>query len=159
MKPITMRDHLAAPSWLRSAEKPRSAEPAGSVVVVFNALLRRLEGGALGTSTVADAENVVPAPVEGETGKPEAGQHRRQKPGRADVAVHGVAMEQHRRSAGLALGQVNPTIQRQGIGRDGNEFRTHVMLSLKLCTQNPVAVPDAATWSVLRTKGYRPTLA
>src|SRR5580693_2930978 len=121
---VTVPDH-------NRAREPARGEPASRVVVVLDALLRQLEGGTFGSSTVADTEKVVPAPVEGEAGKTEADQHRRQKPWRTHVEGHCVAVEQHHRTTGLALWQVKGTVQRQGIGSNRDQFRAHLMLPLK----------------------------
>ena len=108
---VAVPDH----NW---AGEPPLGEPARRVVVVLNALPRQLEGGALGSPTVADTEDVVPTPVEGETSKTEPGQHWWQKARRADIEVHRVAVEQHYCTARLGLRQVKGTVQRQGIGCD-----------------------------------------
>jgi hypothetical protein len=73
----------------------------------------------------------VPTPVEGETSKTESGQHWRQKARRADIEVHRVVVEQHHRTAGLRLGPVKGTVQQQGIGRDRDQFRSHLTLPLE----------------------------
>ena len=69
------REHaaIAVPDHNRAGE-PALGEPAGRVVVVSNPLLRQLKGGPLGSPTVANTEDVVPTPVEGETSKTESGQ-------------------------------------------------------------------------------------
>ena len=57
--------------------------------------------------------------------------HWRQKARRADIEVHCVAVEEHYRTAGLSLGQVKGTVERQGIGRDRDQLRSHLISPLK----------------------------
>jgi hypothetical protein len=45
-------------------------EPAGGVAIVGNALVRQLKRGALGGAAIADAQDIVAAPVESEQAKP-----------------------------------------------------------------------------------------
>ena len=78
--------------------KAALCHPGGGIAVVRDALASQLERGALGGAAVANAQNVVAAAVERETGKTEAGQHRRQKAWGADIEIHRVAVKQQHRS-------------------------------------------------------------
>ena len=106
--------------------KAALVHPGGGVAVVFDALAGELERGAFGGAAVADAQNIVAAAVEREAGKPEAGQHRRQKARGADIKIHRVAVKQQHRPGDLPpLRQVQRAIKRQRIGCDRNQFGAH----------------------------------
>src|SRR5579862_2705758 len=106
--------------------KPCSATQSAAVSVVGDAFGGGLEGSPLGGAAVADRQDIVPAAVEREAGKPERGQPRRQKSRRTDIEVHRVAVEQqHAAGASAALRLVKRAVERQGIGRDRDEFGAH----------------------------------
>ena len=112
---------------------PLGRDPLRGELVVGDRLGRGLEGGALDRPAVAVRQDVVAAPVEGEAGKAERRQRRRQETRRADIEVHGVAVEQQNRAdRGPAIGFVpGPVEGLVGVGFDGDEFSAHGLPILK----------------------------
>jgi hypothetical protein len=84
--------------------KPFFSSQSAAMRLSSRRFLDGLEGSALGGPAVADTEDVAPAAIERQAGEPEAGEDRRQEARRAQVEVHGVAMEQQRRPARRAFG-------------------------------------------------------
>jgi hypothetical protein len=100
--------------------------PGGCDPVVGQGFCGGLERAAHGVAAVAGAQYVVTTAVEREAGEPQARQHRRQETRRADVEVHGVAVEQQDGAACLAaLGLVPGPVERIGIGGNGNQLGVH----------------------------------
>jgi hypothetical protein len=67
--------------------------PTRRIVIVGDALPRELQGAAFGSAGIADAQDVVAAPVEREAREAQFGERWRQPARRANVEVHRVAVE------------------------------------------------------------------
>src|SRR6267378_2900709 len=133
---------VAVPDHQRSGKSARR-EPARRGAVILDALARELERTALRGAAVARAEDVVPAAIEREARQAELHENRGQETQRADIEVHGVAVEQQRRTCRPALGLVVQAVERNRTGGNGDELGAHATTAResRAATRWP-AVPD-----------------
>ena len=105
--------------------------PGGGIAVVGNRLMRELKRRPLGGPAVTDGKDIVPTPVEGQTGKAKPGERGRQKAGRTGVEIHRVAVKQQHSpdDRRCRIGKMPGTVEWERIGFDGDEFCAHSWLS------------------------------
>lgn len=107
--------------------KSTRGQPLSRDSIVGDSFACKLERGSFRGPAVANAEDIVPAAVESKAGEAEARQDRRQKAQRPDIKVHRIAVEQqHGSRARPALGLVECTVKRRRVGRNGDQFSSHV---------------------------------
>ena len=98
---------------------PARRQPSGGQTVVFDGLVRALQGTALGGAAIAYGQNVMPASIKRETEQTKLGQQRRQETRRTSVKIHRVTVkQQHRTGNRTALRLIQGAVQRRGVGGD-----------------------------------------
>jgi len=100
--------------------------PARRVVIVGNAFARELQRAAFGRAGIADAQDVVAAPIEREAREAKFREHGRQPTRCTDVEVHRVAVEQEHAAADRSLlRHVERAVERRRVGHDRDQFGAH----------------------------------